>query len=397
MNGHPDTRNRPKPPAYARAPEVPQFPVPPATVEGSRSAFMRLGAQGFGEWMKAQPRVLVTDTTMRDAHQSLLATRVRTHDIAAVAEAYARGLPQLFSLECWGGATFDVAMRFLNEDPWERLEKVRAAAPNILTQMLLRGANGVGYTNYPDNVVRYFVRQAARGGMDLFRIFDCLNWVENMRVSIDAVVEEGKLAEGAICYTGDILDPDRAKYSLAYYVKLAKELEAAGCHILGIKDMAGLLKPAAAKVLIGALKNEIGLPLHFHTHDTSGIAGATVLSAVAAGVDAIDAAMDALSGTTSQLVSARSRRHCAIPSATPGSIPMRSAGSAFTGRVCGRAMPRSKATRGMAPRRSICTKCRAASSPISRSRHALSVSTRAGIRSRRPTASSTTCSAISSR
>ncbi|QAY94594.1 pyruvate carboxylase [Methylovirgula ligni] len=300
VNGHPDTRNRPKPPAYARAPEVPQFPVPPATVEGSRSAFMRLGAQGFGEWMKAQPRVLVTDTTMRDAHQSLLATRVRTHDIAAVAEAYARGLPQLFSLECWGGATFDVAMRFLNEDPWERLEKVRAAAPNILTQMLLRGANGVGYTNYPDNVVRYFVRQAARGGMDLFRIFDCLNWVENMRVSIDAVVEEGKLAEGAICYTGDILDPDRAKYSLAYYIKLAKELEAAGCHILGIKDMAGLLKPAAAKVLIGALKNEIGLPLHFHTHDTSGIAGATVLSAVAAGVDAIDAAMDALSGTTSQ-------------------------------------------------------------------------------------------------
>ena len=220
--------------------------------------------------------------------------------LPAVAHAYARGLPQLFSLECWGGATFDVAMRFLNEDPWERLEKVRAATPNILTQMLLRGANGVGYTNYPDNVVRYFVRQAARGGMDLFRIFDCLNWVENMRVSIDAVAEEGKLAEGAICYTGDILDPDRAKYSLAYYVKLAKELEAAGCHILGIKDMAGLLKPAAAKVLIGALKNEIGLPLHFHTHDTSGIAGATVLSAVAAGVDAVDAAMDALSGTTSQ-------------------------------------------------------------------------------------------------
>ncbi|MGP8231262.1 MAG: pyruvate carboxylase [Methylovirgula sp.] len=300
VNGHPDTRNRPKPAAYARAPEVPQFPTPPATAEGSRSAFLRLGAKGFGQWMREQPRVLVTDTTMRDAHQSLLATRIRTYDIAAVAEAYARGLPQLFSLECWGGATFDVAMRFLNEDPWERLEKIRAAAPNILTQMLLRGANGVGYTNYPDNVVRYFVRQAARGGMDLFRIFDCLNWVENMRVSIDAVVEEGALAEGAICYTGDILDPARAKYSLAYYVKLAKELEAAGCHILGIKDMAGLLKPAAAKVLIGALKNEIGLPLHFHTHDTSGISGATVLSAVAAGIDAVDAAMDALSGTTSQ-------------------------------------------------------------------------------------------------
>ena len=300
VNGHPDTRNRPKPPAYARAPEAPQFPPPAAAVEGARSAFLRLGAPGFGRWMREQPRVLVTDTTMRDAHQSLLATRIRTYDIAAVAGAYAAGLPQLFSLECWGGATFDVAMRFLNEDPWERLEKVRAAAPNILTQMLLRGANGVGYTNYPDNVVRYFVRQAVRGGMDLFRIFDCLNWVENMRVAIDAVAEEGKLVEGAICYTGDILDPDRAKYSLAYYVALAKELEAAGCHILGIKDMAGLLKPAAAKVLIAALRNEIGLPLHFHTHDTSGIAGATVFAAVEAGVDAIDAAMDALSGTTSQ-------------------------------------------------------------------------------------------------
>lgn len=300
VNGHPDTRNRPSPPAYAKEAEVPQFPVPPVTIEGSRSAFLRLGAKGFGDWMKAQSRVLVTDTTMRDAHQSLLATRVRTYDIAAVAEAYANGLPHLFSLECWGGATFDVAMRFLNEDPWERLEKVRAAAPNILTQMLLRGANGVGYTNYPDNVLKYFVRQAAKSGMDLFRIFDCLNWVENMRVAIDVVGEEGKLVEGAICYTGDILSPNWSKYSLGYYVKLAKELEAAGCHVLGIKDMAGLLKPAAARVLISALKNEIGIPLHLHTHDTSGISGATVLAAVAAGVDAIDAAMDALSGTTSQ-------------------------------------------------------------------------------------------------
>ncbi|MEW6436384.1 MAG: pyruvate carboxylase [Pseudomonadota bacterium] len=300
VNGHPDTRNRPKPPAYAKEAEVPQFPAPPAPLEGSRDVFLRLGAKGFADWMKAQVRVLVTDTTMRDAHQSLLATRVRTYDIAAVAEAYAKGMPQLFSLECWGGATFDVAMRFLNEDPWERLEKVRAAAPNILTQMLLRGANGVGYTNYPDNVVRYFVRQAVRGGVDLFRIFDCLNWIENMRVAIDAVAEEGCLVEGAICYTGDILDPERAKYSLTYYVNLAKELEAAGCHILGIKDMAGLLRPAAAKVLIGTLKNEVGLPLHFHTHDTSGISGATVLAAVEAGVDAFDAAMDALSGITSQ-------------------------------------------------------------------------------------------------
>ncbi|MGN6486588.1 MAG: pyruvate carboxylase subunit B, partial [Devosia sp.] len=209
-------------------------------------------------------------------------------------------LPNLFSLECWGGATFDVAMRFLNEDPWERLAAVREGAPNILTQMLLRGSNGVGYTNYPDNVVKFFVRQAAQGGVDVFRIFDCLNWVENMRVSIDAVAEADKVAEGAICYTGDLLDPDRSKYDLKYYVGLAKELEAAGAHVLGIKDMAGLLKPAAARKLVETLKQEVGLPIHLHTHDTSGAAAATIMAAVDAGGDAFDAAMDALSGTTSQ-------------------------------------------------------------------------------------------------
>src|SRR5262245_49507267 len=250
--------------------------------------------------MKAQKQVLFTGTTMRDAHQSLLATRMRSFDITRIAEAYSRGLPTLFSLECWGGATFDVAMRFLNEDPWERLAAVRTGAPNILTQMLLRGSNGVGYTNYPDNVVKFFVQQAAKGGDDIFRVFECLNWVENMRVSIDAVIESGKVAEGAICYTGDVLDPDRAKYDLKYYVGLAKELEAAGAHVLGLKDMAGLLKPAAAKKLIEVLKQEIGLPIHLHTHDTSGAAAATIMAAVDAGVDAVDAAMDALSGTTSQ-------------------------------------------------------------------------------------------------
>ena len=218
----------------------------------------------------------------------------------AIAGAYASGLPNLFSLECWGGATFDVAMRFLNEDPWERLDKIRAGAPNLLTQMLLRGSNGVGYTNYPDNVVKFFVAQAARGGVDIFRVFDCLNWVENMRVSMDAVIDSGKVCEGALCYTGDMLDPDRSKYDLKYYVGLARELEAAGAHILGIKDMAGLLKPAAAQVLIATLKQEVGIPLHFHTHDTSGAAAATILAAVDAGVDVVDAAMDALSGTTSQ-------------------------------------------------------------------------------------------------
>jgi pyruvate carboxylase len=298
VNGHPETKGRPRPPAAARLAEPPVFPGEPAP--GTRQLLKELGPERFARWMQEQARVLVTDTTMRDAHQSLLATRMRTYDLAAIGRSYATGLPQLLSLECWGGATFDVAMRFLAEDPWERLARIREAVPNVLTQMLLRGANGVGYTNYPDNVVRFFVREAAAAGMDLFRIFDCLNWVENMRVAIDAVGEAGGLIEGAFCYTGDILDPARAKYPLAYYVGVAKELERAGCHILGIKDMAGLLKPAAARALIKALKEEVGLPIHFHTHDTSGIAGAAVLAAVEAGVDAIDAAMDAMSGTTSQ-------------------------------------------------------------------------------------------------
>jgi len=298
INGHPDTRGRSRPTADARPAHAPRFGHP--ATNGTRQILERLGPKRFANWMKSQDRVLVTDTTMRDAHQSLLATRVRTKDIAAVASSYATGLPQLLSLECWGGATFDVAMRFLSEDPWERLTLIRQNVPNILTQMLLRGANGVGYTNYPDNVVRGFVQRSAAAGMDLFRIFDCLNWVENMRVSIDAVVEAGKLAEGAICYTGDILDPSRAKYSLKYYVNLAKELEAAGIHILAIKDMSGLLKPEAARVLVKTLKEEIDLPIHLHTHDTSGISAATVLAAVDAGVNAIDLAMDSMSGTTSQ-------------------------------------------------------------------------------------------------
>ncbi|WP_454816150.1 pyruvate carboxylase [Labrys neptuniae] len=298
VNGHPEARGRARPPAEARTPHAPEFKVRPAS--GTKQLLDTLGPEKFASWMKEEKRVLVTDTTMRDAHQSLLATRMRTYDIAGVASAYAAGLPQLLSLECWGGATFDVAMRFLTEDPWERLALIRERAPNILTQMLLRGANGVGYTNYPDNVVRLFVKQAADAGMDLFRIFDCLNWVENMRVSIDAVLEAGKLAEGAICYTADLFDASRSKYDLAYYVRMARELEKAGCHILAIKDMAGLLKPAQARKLVSELKQEIGLPIHLHTHDTSGIAGATVLAAIEAGVDAVDAAMDAMSGTTSQ-------------------------------------------------------------------------------------------------
>ncbi|WP_274626912.1 pyruvate carboxylase [Arvimicrobium flavum] len=298
VNGHPETRGRARPNPDAAAPVIPWFTG--SIPDGSKQKLDALGPAAFAQWMRAEKGVLVTDTTMRDGHQSLLATRMRTHDIARIAGTYARALPQLLSLECWGGATFDVAMRFLTEDPWERLASVREAAPNLLLQMLLRGANGVGYTNYPDNVVRHFVKQAAAGGIDLFRVFDCLNWVENMRVSMDAVLEEGRLCEAAMCYTGDILDPARAKYDLKYYVGLAKELEAAGAHIIALKDMAGLLKPAAARVLFKALRESTDLPIHFHTHDTSGLAAATVLAAVETGVDAIDAAMDAFSGNTSQ-------------------------------------------------------------------------------------------------
>lgn len=297
VNGHPETRKRAKPVAMTK-PVVPHFDG--GIQPGTRDLLKSRGPKALAKWMREQNRVLVTDTTMRDGHQSLLATRMRTYDVAEIAEAYARALPGLFSLECWGGATFDVAMRFLTEDPWERLAEVRDRAPNLLLQMLLRGSNGVGYTNYPDNVVRYFVAQAARSGVDVFRVFDCLNWVENMRVAMDAVLDADKVCEAAICYTGDILDPARSKYDLKYYVALAKELERAGAHVIGIKDMAGLLKPGAARVLFRALRQATDLPLHFHTHDTSGIAAASVLAAVDEGVDAIDAAMDAFSGNTSQ-------------------------------------------------------------------------------------------------
>ncbi|MBD3787652.1 MAG: pyruvate carboxylase [Sphingomonadales bacterium] len=298
VNGHPETAGRPKPAAEAKPPRLP--PVTGAVVPGTRTLLDEKGPKAVAEWMKAQKKLLLTDTTMRDGHQSLLATRMRSIDMIKAAPLYASNLSGLFSVECWGGATFDVAYRFLQECPWQRLRDIRAGMPNILTQMLLRASNGVGYTNYPDNVVQFFVAQAAKSGVDVFRVFDSLNWVENMRVAMDAAVEANKICEGTICYTGDILNPDRAKYDLKYYVAMGKELEAAGAHVLGLKDMAGLLKPAAARALIKALKEEVGLPIHFHTHDTSGIAGATVLAAADAGVDAVDAAMDAFSGGTSQ-------------------------------------------------------------------------------------------------
>jgi pyruvate carboxylase len=298
VNGHPETAGRPLPPAQARPPVPPTPKAEPAP--GTRQLLEEKGAQAVADWMATQTRLLVTDTTMRDAHQSLLATRMRSIDMIRVAPSYAANLPQLFSVECWGGATFDVAYRFLQECPWQRLRDIRAAMPNLMTQMLLRASNGVGYTNYPDNVVQFFVRQAAETGVDVFRVFDSLNWVENMRVAMDAVIESGKICEGTVCYTGDMLNPERAKYDLQYYIKTAKELKAAGAHVLGLKDMAGLLKPGAAGILIKALKEEVGLPVHFHTHDTSGMGGATILAAAAAGVDAVDCAMDALSGNTSQ-------------------------------------------------------------------------------------------------
>ncbi len=299
VNGHPETEGRQRPRADVKDPRAPALRAEPPPA-GTRTLLDQHGPKGVADWMKAQNQLLITDTTMRDGHQSLLATRMRSLDMIKVAPAYAANLPELFSVECWGGATFDVAYRFLQECPWQRLRDIRAAMPNIMTQMLLRGANGVGYTNYPDNVVQGFVKQAAESGVDIFRVFDSLNWVENMRVAMDAVQETGKICEGSICYTGNILDPDRAKYDLKYYVKMAKDLEAAGAHVLGLKDMAGLLKPAAAAVLIPALKDAVDLPIHFHTHDTAGIASGTILAASAAGVDAVDCAMDALSGNTSQ-------------------------------------------------------------------------------------------------
>ncbi|WP_415683496.1 pyruvate carboxylase [Breoghania sp.] len=299
VNGHPETEGRYKPLPDARVAVAPECRVE-APVPGTRQIFEERGAKGLADWMLEQKRLLITDTAMRDGHQSLLATRMRSFDMKQVAPAYAANLPELFSVECWGGATFDVAYRFLQENPWQRLRELRARMPNLLIQMLLRGSNGVGYTNYPDNVVQGFVLQAAKSGVDLFRVFDSLNWVENMRVSIDAVLESGRICEGAICYTGDIDNPARSKYDLKYYVDMGRELRDAGVHILGLKDMAGLLKPAAAVSLIRALKEEVGLPIHLHTHDTAGIACATILAAAHAGVDAVDCAMDSLSGNTSQ-------------------------------------------------------------------------------------------------
>jgi pyruvate carboxylase len=299
VNGNPHAKGyRPARPFPAViAPGHDDHRTPPM---GTRDLLLRDGAKKFAEWTLKQKRLLVTDTTFRDAHQSLMATRVRSYDMLACAGWLARRAPELYSLEMWGGATFDTAMRFLNEDPWERLRHLRAKVPNVCFQMLLRGANAVGYTNYPDAVVAGFVRHAAAAGMDIFRIFDSLNYLPNLRVAMAAVQETHAVCEAALCYSGDILDDRRDKFTLKYYVKLAKELERMGAHILAIKDMAGLCRPYAAHRLVKTLKEEVGLPIHFHTHDTSGTAAASVLRAADAGVDVVDLATASMSGSTAQ-------------------------------------------------------------------------------------------------
>jgi pyruvate carboxylase len=298
VNGFPGVA---RPAGYTAAPE-PQPPhvkevLPPA--DGFRQRFRALGAEAFAQWVREQQPLFLTDTTFRDAHQSLLATRLRTRDLLRAAGAYAQ-CPGIFSIEMWGGATFDTAMRFLKEDPWERLAQLREKIPNILFQMLLRGSNAVGYTSYADNVVKAFVTEAAAAGIDLFRVFDSLNWVPNMAKSLEAVREAGALCEAAICYTGDILDPSRPKYNLVYYVNLARELEKLGANLIAIKDMAGLCKPAAAERLVKALREEVGVPIHFHTHDIGGAQAAAVLRAADVGLDVADGAIASMAGLTSQ-------------------------------------------------------------------------------------------------
>jgi len=299
VNGHDLIKEMPKVISRREAP-VPAVDAVAGRPKGSRDLLLEMGAKDYTQSILKEKKLLLTDTTFRDAQQSLLATRMRTDDMLNIADAYSRNHSDFFSLEMWGGATFDTSMRFLKECPWDRLKKMRAKTPNVLFQMLLRASNGVGYTNYPDNVVKSFIKQAAESGIDVFRVFDSLNWVTNMKVAMDAVLETGAICEAAICYTGDILDPKRTKYTLEYYVNMAKELEAHGAHIIALKDMAGLLKPYAAYILIKALKKAVNVPIHLHTHDTAGGQVATLIKAAEAGVDIVDAAMGPLSGLTSQ-------------------------------------------------------------------------------------------------
>jgi len=300
VNGNPDVKNYDPKHVFSK-PVIPTFPKMEGYPKGTKDRLTELAPEKFAAWLKQEKKVHFTDTTMRDAHQSLLATRMRTDDMLKVAEGYAKNHPEIFSMEVWGGATFDVCLRFLHENPWERLALLRKAMPNLLLQMLIRGSNGVGYTAYPDNLIEKFVEESWNTGVDVFRIFDSLNWMKSIAPCIGYVRKNtGGLAEGSLCYTGDILNPSKTKYDLKYYLQLAKDIENAGAHILGVKDMAGLLKPDAAYELITALKSEIDIPIHLHTHDTSSIQSATYLKAVEAGVDVIDVALGGLSGLTSQ-------------------------------------------------------------------------------------------------
>ncbi|TVZ09041.1 pyruvate carboxylase [Cellulophaga sp. RHA_52] len=300
VNGNPDVKKKDPNHVFSK-PKVPSFEKMSSYPKGTKDLLTELGPEGFATWLKNEKKVHFTDTTMRDGHQSLLATRMRTIDMLKVSEGYAKNFPEIFSMEVWGGATFDVCLRFLQENPWERLALLRKSMPNVLLQMLLRGSNGVGYTAYPDNLIEKFVEQSWETGVDVFRIFDSLNWMKSIAPTIEHVRNRtGGLAEGSLCYTGDILDPKKTKYNLKYYIQLAKDIENAGAHILGVKDMAGLLKPNAAFELISALKSEINIPIHLHTHDTSSIQAAMYLKAIEAGVDVVDVALGGLSGLTSQ-------------------------------------------------------------------------------------------------
>lgn len=300
VNGNPDVKKVNADHPFT-TPIIPKYDRLTEHPKGTKNLLTELGPDRFVEWLKHEKQIHFTDTTFRDAHQSLLATRMRTYDMLKVAEGFAKNHPNVFSMEVWGGATFDVCMRFLQENPWERLAKLRQAIPNILLQMLIRGSNGVGYTAYPDNLIEKFVEKSWETGIDIFRIFDSLNWMKSIAPCIEYVRKRTKgIAEASICYTGDILDPKKTKYDLNYYLRLAKDIENAGAHILAIKDMAGLLKPHAAYELVSALKSEINLPIHLHTHDTSSIQSATYLKAIEAGVDVVDVALGGLSGLTSQ-------------------------------------------------------------------------------------------------
>jgi pyruvate carboxylase len=300
VNGNPDVKKIDRTKTFIK-PRIPKFDTNVAYPKGTKDLLTELGPDKFSQWLMNEKKIHYTDTTMRDAHQSLLATRMRTFDMLKVAEGYAKNHSDIFSMEVWGGATFDVCLRYLQENPWERLQMLREKMPNVLLQMLIRGSNGVGYTAYSDNVIGKFVEKSWENGVDLFRVFDSLNWMKSIAPCIEHVRTKTQgLAEGSICYTGDILDVKNTKYNLKYYVNLAKEIENSGAHILGIKDMAGLLKPYAASELVTALKSELNIPIHLHTHDTSSIQAATYLKAIEAGVDVVDVALGGLSGLTSQ-------------------------------------------------------------------------------------------------